>query len=146
MLVYHWMTPFPITVSPTTSLAEARELFVMKGIRHLPVCEGERLVGIVTDRDIRMALPSPLTSLSVWTLRLSECAQVDAVMTRGVITIAADAPLLDAVQLMLAHRIGALPVTAEGRLVGIISQMDVMRALAQVLGAPAAGILQASRA
>ena len=133
MLVYHWMTPFPTTVSPTTSIATAREIIVMQGIHHLPVCEGERLVGIVTDHDIRMALPSAATSLSVVTLRLSECVQVDAVMTRWVITIAPDAPLLDAVQLMLAHRIGALPVTAEGRLVGIISQTDVMRALAEVL-------------
>ena len=133
MLVYHWMTPFPTTVSPTTCLAAAREIVVAKGIRHLPVCEGERLVGIITDRDIRMTLPSPAVSLSVWTLRLAECVQVDEVMTRWVITIAADAPIVEAVRLMLAHRIGALPVTSEGRLVGIISATDVMRAFAEVL-------------
>jgi acetoin utilization protein AcuB len=133
MLVYHWMTPFPTTVSPTTSLAAVREMVVMKGIRHLPVCEGERLVGIITDRDIRTALPSPAVSPSVWTLRLAECVQVDEVMTRWVITIAADAPIVEAVRLMLAHRIGALPVTSEGRLVGIISATDVMRAFAEVL-------------
>ena len=133
MLVYHWMTPFPITVSPTTSLAAARELIVAKGIRHLPVCEGERLVGIITDRDIRMALPSAATKQPVWTLRLAECVHVDEVMTRWVITIASEAPIVDAAQLMVAHRIGALPVTAEGRLVGIISATDVMRAFAEVL-------------
>jgi acetoin utilization protein AcuB len=133
------MTPFPTTVSPTTSLAAARRMVVVKGIRHLPVCEGERLVGIVSDRDLRMVLPSPAPGLSVWALRLLECVQVDAVMTRWVITIAADAPIFEAVQLMLTHRIGALPVTAEGRLVGIISATDLMRAFAEVLGAPAAG-------
>jgi acetoin utilization protein AcuB len=133
MLVYHWMTPFPTTVSPTTCLAAAREMIVAKGIRHLPVCDGERLVGIITDRDIRMALPSTAANLSVWTLRLAECVKVEEVMTRWVITIAADAPIVDAVRLMTAHRIGALPVTAEGRLVGIISATDVMRAFAEVL-------------
>ena len=66
MGIKEWMTKSPVTVSPTTPVSEARELMQRKRIRHLLVTEGERLVGIITDRDIRLNLPSPASSLSVW--------------------------------------------------------------------------------
>ena len=137
MLVRNWMTSSPLTVAPTTSVAVARELVVTKRIRHLPVCEGEALVGIVTDRDIRTALPSPKAIISVWEARHQlDQLNVGDVMTRSVITITEYAPIAEAVRLMVAHRIGALPVTRDEGLVGILSETDLLGAFAAVLGQP----------
>ena len=139
MLVRNWMTSSPTVVSPATSVALARELVVTQRIRHLPVCEGERLVGIVTDRDIRTALPSPSALISVWEARHTlDQLSVGDVMTRSVITITEYAPIAEAVRLMVAHRIGGLPVTREERLVGILSETDLLGAFAAVLGQPVA--------
>ena len=133
MRVSQWMTPMAISVAPGTPVAEARELMRRNRIRHLPVMEGERLVGIVTDRDIRLSLPSPATTLSVWEANyLVARLAVREVMTRSVITIDSDQPVADAVQLMLKHKIGALPVVEAERVVGIITETD-FRAIVKML-------------
>jgi acetoin utilization protein AcuB len=128
-----------ITVPPPTPILEARRLMLDKRIRHLLVTEAGRLLGIVTDRDIRLNLPSRATSLSVWEINhLLLKLTVDEVMTRGVITIGPDREARDAAQLMLDHSIGALPVTDGGRLVGIITETDVLRAFVWMSGGRAA--------
>lgn len=128
------MTTVPITVSPATPVSEARELMQRKQIRHLLVLEGERLVGIITDRDIKLNLPSPATSLSVWEVNyLLTRLTVGEVMTKHVITTGPGRPVAEAVRLMLVHKIGALPVTEEGRVVGIITETDLLRAFARRL-------------
>jgi acetoin utilization protein AcuB len=100
-----------------------------KVIRHLLVTEGERLVGIVTDRDIRLNLPSPATSLSVWEINyLLTKLTVGDVMTKAVITVEPERPIEEAARLMLERRIGALPVVSEGGLVGILTETDLLRA------------------
>jgi acetoin utilization protein AcuB len=138
MQVKEWMTTVPVTVAPDAAVTVARDLLRQKGIRHLPVCEYDKLVGIVTDRDIRMALPSPATSLSVWEIGfLLDKLTVDAVMTRAVITVCPDAAVEEAVQLILATRVGALPVTQDGHLIGIITETDLLRAFSVMLGEPA---------
>lgn len=135
MQIRDYMNPSPITVTPETSVADARDLLRQHGIRHLLVVEDERLVGIITDRDIRLVLPSPATSLSVWEINyLLAKLTVEEVMTRSVITIGPDRRIAEAVRLLLEHKIGALPVTAGGRVVGIITETDLLRAFAQLLG------------
>ena len=134
MRVREWMTPVPITVAPATPVSEARELMQRKRIRHLLVMAGERLVGIITDRDIRLVLPSPASSLSVWEIHyLLAKMTVEQVMTRSVITIAPDRPVVEAVRVMLELKIGALPVTEGLRVVGIITETDLLRAFARML-------------
>lgn len=134
MRIREWMTGGPITVAPNTPVSEARSLMQRKRIRHLLVTESERLVGIITDRDIRLTLPSPATSLSVWELNyLLAKLTVEEVMTKGVITVGPDREVVEAVRLLLAHKIGALPVTEEERVVGIITETDLLRAFARVL-------------
>lgn len=134
MRVSEWMSPHPITVAPATPVAEARELMQRRRFRHLLVMDGERLIGIITDRDIRLNLPSPATSLSVWEINyLLVQLTVGQVMTRSVITVSPDRLVADAVRLMLAHKIGALPVTEGDRVVGIITETDLLRAFAAVL-------------
>ena len=137
MLVRELMTTAGhlITVPPDTPVLEARRLMLDKRIRHLLVTEEERLVGIVTDRDIRLNLPSRATSLSVWEINhLLLKLTVEEVMTRGVITIGPDRDARDAAQLMLDHAIGALPVTDCGTLMGIITGTDVLRAFVGMSG------------
>ena len=134
MRVAEWMTTLPISVSPATPVSEARELMRRKQIRHLVVTEKERLVGIITDRDIRLNLPSPATSLSVWEVNyLLTRLTVGEVMTRQLITTSPERPVSEAVRLMLVHKIGALPVVEGERIAGIITETDLLRAFARML-------------
>jgi acetoin utilization protein AcuB len=118
------------TVHRETSVQDARELMTRRKIRHVPVTSpGGGLVGIVTDRDIRLNLPSPATSLSVGEINhLLAKLTVGEVMTRPVITIGPDRPVREAAQLILEHRIGALPVLDDGHLIGILTETDIVRA------------------
>ena len=134
MNVNDLMTVCPITVRPETPVLEARQVMVDKRIRHLLVTEGPRLLGILTDRDIRLNLPSPATSLSVWEINyLLARLTAGSVMTKGVITIGPERDARDAALLMLDHRIGALPVVDGGTLVGIVTETDLLRAFVKTV-------------
>lgn len=140
MNVADLMTKALITARPETPVLDARQLMLKERIRHLLVTEIDgRLIGIVTDRDIRLNLPSQATSLSVWEINhLLTKLTVGEVMTRTVITIGPDREARDAAQLMLDHSIGALPVTDAGALIGIVTETDIMRAFVWLTGGPAA--------
>ncbi|HKZ04368.1 MAG TPA: CBS domain-containing protein [Methylomirabilota bacterium] len=131
MLVRDLMTKAVISVPPWMPMLDARALMTKERIRHLPVTSPEgRLLGIITDRDIRLNLPSQATSLSVWEINhLLAKLTVDGVMTQAVLTVGPDRPARDAAQLMLDHQFGALPVEEGGRLVGIVTETDLLRAL-----------------
>jgi len=130
MTIRELMSGGLITVRRETPVLEARDLMVKERIRHLLVTEaGGLLLGIVTDRDIRLNLPSQATSLSVWEINhLLTKLTVGEVMTQSVIAIGPDRPARDGAQLMLDHKIGALPVLDDGLLVGIITETDIVRA------------------
>jgi len=137
MRVRDWMTPSPITAPPDMGVFQARQLMQERRIRHLPVTQEGELVGIVTDRDIRLNLPSPATSLSVWEVNyILARLTVGEVMSRGVMTIGADRDIAAAARLMLEHKIGALPVMDGGRFVGIITETDLLRAFLHKLETP----------
>jgi len=140
MTIRELMTGGPITVRPETGVLEARDLMVKKRIRHLLVTDvGGTLQGIVTDRDIRLNLPSQATSLSVWEINhLLSALTVEKVMTRAVITVGPDGPARDGARLMMEHKIGALPVVEGGRLLGIVTETDIVRAFVNMT-APALG-------
>jgi acetoin utilization protein AcuB len=123
------MTITCVTAPPTMPVLEARQLMLEKRIRHLRLTDGPTRVGIVTDRDIRLNLPSPATSLSVWEINyLLARMTVSAVMAKNLITIDSGREAREAAQLLLDHKIGALPVVDHGHLVGIITETDVLRA------------------
>jgi acetoin utilization protein AcuB len=128
----------PITISPDASFFEARNLIHEKGIRHLPVVDkNNKLVGIVTDRDIRQAAPSDATLLSVQELNyLLGKLKVSAFMTPKdkLITITPDSLIEEAVQLMHDHKIGSLPVVEGGKLYGIFTETDVLDHFVDVFG------------
>jgi acetoin utilization protein AcuB len=130
MIVRELMTGAVITAPPWTPILDARNLMMKDRIRHLPVTDvAGRLLGIITDRDIRLNLPSRATSLSVWEINhLLSKLTVDEVMTQAVITVGPDRPAREAAQLMVDHQIGALPVEDGGRLIGIVTETDLLRA------------------
>jgi acetoin utilization protein AcuB len=129
MTIRDLMTEKPITVDLDTPVLEARQIMLGKRIRHLLVTDGPKLAGMVTDRDIRLNLPSPATSLSVWEINyLLARLTVASVMTRALVTVSPGWDPRDAAVLMLDHRIGALPVVDNGQLVGIITETDLLRA------------------
>jgi len=134
MIVADLMTRSVITVPPETPVLDARQEMLKRKLRHLPVIGPDReLLGIVTDRDIRLSLPSQATSLSVWELNyLLTKLTVEQVMTRTVITAGPERPAADAARLMLDQKIGALPVMDTGRLVGIVTETDLLRAFVRM--------------
>ena len=129
MKIRDLMTAKPITVDLDTPVLEARQIMLGKRIRHLLVTDGPKLAGMVTDRDIRLNLPSPATSLSVWEINyLLARLTVESVMTKALVTVSPGWDPRGAAVLMLDHRIGALPVVDNGELVGIITETDLLRA------------------
>jgi acetoin utilization protein AcuB len=128
----------PVTIGPEASFYEARALIHDKGIRHLPVVEKDnRLVGIVTDRDIRQAAPSDATLLSVQELHyLLGKLKVSSFMTlrEKLITITPDTLIEEAVQLMHDHKIGCLPVLEGDKLYGIFTETDALAHLVDIFG------------
>jgi acetoin utilization protein AcuB len=136
MLVKHRMTRDPITVSPDDTLAHALQLTRNHRIRHLPVVGGSGLLsGILSDRDIRLAMPSPLAVADAERAEFLERTPIAAVMSREVVTIGGDEAIESAAKLLYKHRIGALPVVDGGsRLEGIVTETDILHAFVQVLG------------
>lgn len=131
MRVRDIMTSKPITVDPETPMLDARQRMAEARIRHLVVVEGSRVAGIVTDRDVRLNLPSPATSLSVWEVNaLLAKLTVREIMSRSVIVVDPDRPAAEAARIMIDHKIGALPVVDGGRLAGIVTESDFVRAVA----------------
>jgi acetoin utilization protein AcuB len=128
----------PFTINPDASFYEARALIRDKGIRHIPVVDkGGHLVGLITDRDIREAAPSDATSLSVHELHyLLGKLKVSGFMKpkEKLITITSDVIIEEAVQLMRDHRIGCLPVVDGNKLVGIITETDILDFVVDVFG------------
>ncbi|HEX6070681.1 MAG TPA: CBS and ACT domain-containing protein [Longimicrobiaceae bacterium] len=136
MLVQDRMRPRPITVTPDDTLADALRLTREHRIRHLPVVlpTGE-LTGIVSDRDIRLAMPSPLTVSDDERAGFLLSTPIAAIMTREVITASPMETIEDAARTMYRHRISSLPiVNARGDLQGILTETDILHAFVQLLG------------
>ena len=136
MLVEDVMQAPVITITPKTSLPEAMRLVRHRGIRHLPVVEDDRLVGIVSDRDLKQAMASPATALESHELRyLLDAVTVDEIMTRAVVTVGRMFPIEEAARLMVTEKISALPVTERGKLIGIVTETDVLELFVKGMGA-----------
>lgn len=142
MLVRDRMTLNPVTTTPEVSVTDALRLMSEKKIRRLPVLDDQgHLVGIVSDRDLLLASPSPATSLAIWEIHeLLAKLTVGKMMTREVITVPEDTPLEEAARIMADSRIGGLPVMRGSDLVGIISESDLFKVLLQLLGGRRPGV------
>lgn len=132
--VRDYMVTDLVTLTPDDSMETAVMLERQRHIRHIPIVERGALVGIVTDRDLKRAMPSPLAGADQQTYEeVSATTRVSRIMTRSPMTISPDAPLSDAVRILCDKKFGALPVVDAGRLVGIITETDMLRAFLQVL-------------
>ena len=129
MLVRECMTAKPITVTLQETLQGAMELMAMKRVRHLPVVDAAgKLVGLVTDRDLRRIAPSPLFPVEPAEAETTmEKTTVERVMVRSPATVAPAQNLKEAVRMLVEKKYGALPVVENGRLVGIVTPIDIMR-------------------
>jgi acetoin utilization protein AcuB len=124
------------TITPDQSLRMARERMHKHGIRRLPVVEHGKLVGIITDRDVRQAWASPATSLSTHELLyLLDRLTVAEVMTSKVFTVTPETPLVEAARLLRDHKIGGLPVVEGSQVVGMITGTDLLEAFIEMFGA-----------
>ncbi len=136
MLVQKWMTPDPITLQVNDSVHDAVRLLKARDIRHLPVMEGDRLVGIITDRDLKEFSPSKATTLDVYELRhvLSK-APLASAMHPDPLWLRPEDTIEKAALLMHDNKIGCLPVEDDSeKLVGILTRDDVFEALVVVTG------------
>jgi acetoin utilization protein AcuB len=130
------MTRHPATVSPAAPLREVIGLMKSCGCRELPVVDGERLVGIVTDRDVRLAMNSPLTlhdrledETLLRTVTAGDC------MTPDPMTIDVSAPASTAADLLKTYKFGGLPIVDRGRLVGIVTVTNILASYIELLRA-----------
>jgi acetoin utilization protein AcuB len=136
MFVSKWMSSNVISIDKNESLGTALRLMREHRIRRLPVVSKGNLVGIVSDRDLKGALPSEATSLDVWELHgLLDRMKISDIMTKSVITTTPDATIERVALIMMENKIEGLPVLdAKGNLVGIVTEGDVFRALVEITG------------
>jgi acetoin utilization protein AcuB len=147
MLIKDWMTKDPVTITEETSMIKAIHIMKERRFRRLPVVSAGRLVGMVTDRDLKEASPSKATTLDVHELYylLAEL-QVNEIMSRNPVSVSQDDTVEHAAQIMLEHTISGLPVLdQDGKVVGIITQSDVFRAFMNIAGVLQGGVQFALR-
>ncbi|MFP4345131.1 MAG: CBS domain-containing protein [Anaerolineales bacterium] len=142
MLVKQRMSHHPITIMPDTPVSEALSFMRQNQVRRLPVLNRKGdLVGIVSEKDLLYASPSPATSLSVYEVGyLLSKLKVEEIMTKKVITVGADAPIEEAARILIDNKVGGLPVVREGKLVGIITETDIFKTIMEMMGAREQGL------
>jgi acetoin utilization protein AcuB len=130
-----------ITVEPNTPITKVHELMTHEKIQQTPVVKNGKLVGIISEKDILKAYPSPVTSLAVWEITsLLEKITVKDIMVEKVLTVAEDTPIEDAARMMVDNQISSLPVMRGKELVGIITKSDLFRIMFEMLGARNPGV------
>lgn len=142
MLVRERMSKPVITVGPDMPIMDVLNLMKTRNIRRTPVVDkNQKLIGIVSDKDLLNAAPSDATSLSIWELNhLISRILVKDVMTKKVLTVAEDTPIEEAAYLMAENKIGGLPVMRKDELVGLITETDLFKIFLELMGAREAGI------
>ncbi len=136
MLVQHWMTRDVVTVEADTPFLEARLILKNKKIRHLPVVDHGKIIGVVTDRDLKEAAPSGATTLDVYEVNyLLLKMTVRDLIKKDPITVKPTNSVEKAALLMHDHKIGCLPVVDDaGSLVGVITETDLLGVMVEILG------------
>jgi CBS domain-containing protein len=125
MLARDVMTREPITEKTTATVADVMDVMLNNDIRHVPIVQGHELVGVVSDRDLRQFSRAALAVGAVRQLR----APVSKVMSGDVLTVDPEDDVDDVIEVMLENKVGAVPVVnGDGKLVGIVSYVDILRA------------------
>lgn len=141
MLVGERMSHPVISINPSMPIIDALNLMKRERIRRTPVVKDGKMVGIVSDKDLLNASPSPATSLSVWELNyLLSKITVRDVMTKKVLTVTEDTPIEEAARIMADNKIGGLPVMRNDHVVGIITETDLFKIFLELMGAREPGV------
>lgn len=142
MLVKHWMSKQVITIDADDSMNDAIHLLKKHDINMLPVMKKGKLVGIVTDRDLKRASASDAITLEIHELLyLISQIKVEEIMTKDPITVPEDYTIEEAAEVLLKHKISGVPVIDHyGDIVGIITQNDVFRIIISLTGVEGKGI------
>lgn len=141
MLVGERMSHPVISVSSETPIHDALALFKKEHIRRAPVMQEGKLIGIISQTDLLNASPSPVTSLSIWEMNyLLSKVTVRHVMTRKVLTVDEDTPIEETARIMADNKIGGLPVTRNGKVVGMITETDLFKIFLELMGAREKGV------
>ncbi len=142
MIVERRMTKNPVTIRQDVPIAEAQRLMRQEKIHRLPVIDkNQKLIGIVTEKDLLYASPSPASSLDVYEMNyLLSRLTVEKVMSSPVITITPDTVIEEAARIMADNDIGGLSVVKDDKLVGIITESDVFKVFIELFGAREKGI------
>lgn len=130
-LVKDWMTSPAITIDAKATLADARRLMQEARVRRLPVLKNGALVGIFTLGDLHIAelTDALVQSGETFSEIVTQFSTVEDVMTRAPLTVSPDDTLGQAITIMLAYKIGGMPVVSGGELVGVLTETDIYRAL-----------------
>lgn len=141
MFVGERMSHPVISVTPDMPIHDALAMFKQAHIRRAPVMKDGKLVGIVSQRDLLNASPSPVTSLSVWEMNyLISKVTVKQVMSKKVKTIDFDTPIEEVARIMADSKIGGMPVVRTGQVVGMITETDLFKIFLELMGARTKGI------
>ncbi|MBI5351324.1 MAG: CBS domain-containing protein [Chloroflexi bacterium] len=141
MFVGERMSHPVISLTPDVPIHDALVMFKKEHIRRAPVMKDGKLVGIVSERDLLNASPSPVTSLSVWEMNyLISKVTVKQVMSKKVKTIDIDTPIEEAARIMADSKLGGLPVVRSGQVVGMITETDLFKIFLELMGARTKGI------
>ncbi len=141
MLVGERMSSPVITIGPDLPITEALNQMKQEHIRRFPVLKDGKLAGIVSDKDLLNASPSPVTTLSIWEMNyLLSKVSVGQVMTKNVLTVSEDTPIEQAARVMADNKIGGLPVMRNDSIVGIITETDLFKIFLELMGAREMGI------
>jgi acetoin utilization protein AcuB len=136
MFVGERMSHPVITVTPETPVHDALAMFKKEHIRRAPVVKDGKMVGIVSERDLLNASPSPVTSLSVWEMNyLISKVTVKQVMSKKLITVDVNTPIEEAARIMADKKLGGVPVMRADKLVGIITETDLFKIFLELMGA-----------
>jgi acetoin utilization protein AcuB len=141
MLVGERMSHPVISISPDMPIHDALNRFKKEHIRRAPVVKNGKLVGIVSDKDLLNASPSPVTTLSIWEMNyLLSKITVSELMSKKVFTVLEDTPIEEAARIMADNKIGGLPVMRDDHVVGIITETDLFKLFLELMGARERGI------
>jgi CBS domain-containing protein len=127
------MTADPVTLSPEESLMEALQTMRLRGIRRIPIVVGGSLVGLLAEGDVKRAEPSTLSDTQEHFNQVMESTPVSRIMIHNPLTTTADTPLLEAARILHTNKFGALPVVESGRVVGILTDSDLIGSLVSIL-------------
>lgn len=137
MIIERRMTRNPVTATPDMNIQDAKALMVREKVHRLPVLDSEKkLVGVISEKDILEAAPSPVSTLSAYEMNyLMNKLTVKKLMSRHPVTLDKNATIEEAARLMIDQDLSCLPVLEDGRLVGIVSKSDLFKILMELFGA-----------